>query len=118
MIRTMSEGVRIRCPFCSGKIAVDHEYYRELVGDVIPCPHCNEEIIVPSTGSKDTMFDMGKADRMKTTMRIQPLPTSMRADDDSALCPHCGAEIGCRDLVCITCGGRVPSQEPLQAESL
>ncbi|MFO7870552.1 MAG: hypothetical protein R6V03_03870 [Kiritimatiellia bacterium] len=114
---------KFRCPGCKGKISVDEDYYREIVGKVINCPHCSKRITIPRMQTKKDP-DVLPSDAFKNTQQIKPHPAAsppagnpgpvpapkpQTSDPDSAVCPHCGAEVGKRDKVCITCGEKLNS---------
>ncbi len=119
----MSDVTKIRCPHCSGKIAIDHDYFAELSGQVISCPHCAEQMSVPESSAQPSVSASG-AHGLDRTQEIQmpplsaparptPRPSVRRNESSGArLCPHCGVEVGERDRVCITCGEKIPLPEP------
>lgn len=108
--------IKFRCPYCSGKVAVDLEYYAELVGKVINCPHCAKEMIIPATIDPAKQNAQG-IHGMDVTQEIK-MPEehhtarSHPAAEGTRHCPHCGVEVGKRDRICITCGNRIPLPEP------
>ena len=112
----MSDNViKIRCPYCAGKIGVDAEYYQELVGKIVNCPHCSKEMIIPANSEVSGQNQQG-SHSLDTTQEIQVPPEVSKVvrqgSSDARHCPHCGVEVGKRDRVCITCGNKIPLPEP------
>ncbi len=107
--------IKFRCPYCAGKVAVDTDYYRDLVGKVVSCPHCEKAMIIPATVDTARMRTEG-SHGLDRTQEIQMPPalqrTMRQAPSESRHCPFCGVEVGRRDQVCITCGNRIPLPEP------
>ena len=106
---------KIRCPHCEGKIAVEDDYYHELIGTLVSCPHCAQEMLIPAinhageqTASGNHSVDVTREiERPADTRRQVIQPPS----DEGTFCPHCGAGIGLRDRICISCGTRMPTQD-------
>ncbi|MDI6774208.1 MAG: hypothetical protein QME60_02265 [Verrucomicrobiota bacterium] len=112
----MSENVvKIRCPYCAGKIGVDANYYQELAGEIINCPHCSKEMIVPANAEGTNQNSRG-SHNLDRTQEIQVFPKSDRtvqnAPTEARHCPHCKEEVRQRNRVCITCGRQIPLLEP------
>ena len=110
----MQAQVKVLCPTCHGKIAVDGDYYHELVGKAIDCPHCNKKMMVPGNTERSS-HQKAPFDDLRTTRKIELVPVSLPqppkpAHVDSTKCPHCGAEVGKRDRVCIRCESRLTPQ--------
>ena len=116
MVRMTTENImKFRCPYCAGKVAVDLEYYAELVGKVINCPHCAKEMIIPATIDPAKQNAKG-IHGMDVTQEIKIPDThtapTQHTSEGGRLCPHCGVEVGKRDRICISCGNRIPLPEP------
>jgi hypothetical protein len=112
----MSDGVlKIRCPYCAGKIGVDSDYYQELIGKIINCPHCSKEMIIPAN-SESARQNLEGSHSLDRTQEIQVPPQNTHAmrqpSGEARHCPHCGVEVGKRDRVCIACGNKIPLPEP------
>jgi len=107
--------IKIRCPYCAGKIGIDADYYQELVGKIVNCPHCSKEMIVPAN-SESAKSNLQGSHSLDMTQEIQMPPevskTVRSSPGEARHCPHCGVEVGKRDRVCISCGNRIPLPEP------
>ncbi|OGV68123.1 MAG: hypothetical protein A2498_16375 [Lentisphaerae bacterium RIFOXYC12_FULL_60_16] len=111
----MNPVVKVLCSLCHGKVALDEDYYHELVGKTIPCPHCKRPMSIP--GNTDRIHhQQAPFNDLRTTQKLQLVPVASAAPKpvpvkasapDGCRCPHCGAEVGRRDRVCITCEGRL-----------
>ncbi|MCK5849771.1 MAG: hypothetical protein KAH23_02555 [Kiritimatiellae bacterium] len=105
----MSNVTKLRCPACLGNIAMDTPYYKELAGEAIECPHCHAMISVPQIikppPAPDDEHPAVTVRDLKTTQPLQPIEELIKPKSKltTAICPHCGAEVGSRDLVCVTC---------------
>lgn len=105
----MSDITKLKCPSCLGNIAMDTFYYKELGGEAIECPHCKAMITVPQIVKKPPAPDAEQSTvtitDLKTTQPIQPVGEIVKPKAllTTAICPYCSAEVGARDLVCVTC---------------
>jgi hypothetical protein len=108
--------IKIRCPHCDGKIAIDQNFYQELEGKPIDCPHCNDKMAIPLLASVGDVTRPGAGRHsLDTTQKIQlppldaPPPTRTRQPQPQTRhCPHCRVEVGLRDRICIVCGKKIP----------
>ena len=115
----MENVTKIRCPYCAGKIAIEEDYYQELVGTVINCPHCGQQMIIPAsvapipTAAGSHSLDRTQEIKMPEEWQkpFQNSPLRQQADDVRK-CPYCHEEVGKRDRICISCGHKIPLQEP------
>jgi hypothetical protein len=100
--------IKIRCTACAGKIGIEEEYYRELVGRAISCPHCQAEMLVPANPAKPGETPSGAPPGVDVTQEINrpeaPSSIPKPRSGERRTCPFCGDEIGPRDRVCIRCG--------------
>ncbi len=120
----MSDIFKIRCPHCVEKIAIEREYYAELMEVAIECPHCEKPMIVPkqqglSPSPPTSGPQTGGGRSLDRTQEIQPVRpravtgfSSKSGDGRERRCTHCHAEVGNRDRICISCGNRLPPPEP------
>ena len=104
--------IKIRCPHCAGKIAIDEDIYDEFAEKVIHCPHCNEEMIVPKVPMTQKISPHTTLENIaKATMNLKPIIDialeSEDIDSGTRRCPHCGAEVGKKDRVCLSCEGKL-----------
>jgi hypothetical protein len=109
----MDTTVKLRCPHCDGKVAIDEEYYKEIVGQSVSCPHCNEGMKVPSTVKKmpkdqEPPLTHSKSHTYKVHKESSDWkPHEHREKEAPVHCPKCKEEVGRRDRVCITCGTKL-----------
>jgi hypothetical protein len=110
----MEETIRLRCPNCDGKLVIDEDYYKELVGHNINCPHCDVGMKIPSTVKKikENQDLHGAHGRSQTHAVHKPsttwTPPSLRqGEEEPAFCPKCKEEVGRRDRICISCGTKL-----------
>jgi len=103
----MEKVIKILCPVCHGKIAIDEGYYKELIGKAIDCPHCTRKIIVPGNTERIS-HQKAPFEDMRSTMKIELSPGANQQQStvqnaETTKCPKCGATVGIRDRVCIRC---------------
>jgi hypothetical protein len=101
--------IKLRCQVCAGKIALDEDYYRELIGHTVACPHCQAEVPVPAhvEQSKPKIEGVHSADNTQPLGRtVGNLPASGPAGIRK--CPFCNDGLGPRDRFCIKCGKKLP----------
>lgn len=101
------EVIKLKCPGCSGKIAIDQPYYLELQGTDISCPHCAQSIRIPPV-SQLPEHTATAPDDLRRTQKLQLIPVDIRtavppAKSEEKKCPGCGAKVGARDRICISC---------------
>jgi DNA-directed RNA polymerase subunit M/transcription elongation factor TFIIS len=81
--------VKMSCPFCSGHI----EYERKDEGQIIPCPHCGQDIELvqpePPPIPKAPHYSTAPPQRLKLKL---------------AHCPDCGREVSRKAETCPQCG--------------
>ena len=99
--------IKILCPACHGKIAIDESYYKELVGNPIECPHCTRKIIMPGNTER-LSHQKAPFEDLRSTMKIELTPVNQpthhkKHEPETTNCPKCGATVGIRDRICINC---------------
>ena len=106
----MTKEVKFNCPSCDGKLGVESDYLPEILDAVIRCPHCEDGIRVKLVA--EHVKRVGPQSRAaSSTYRVERTrlggsPVQVRADG-VPLCPHCHVEVGPRDRVCLSCGGKI-----------
>jgi hypothetical protein len=119
----MDEIVKLRCPHCDGKVALDEAFYAELIGQSINCPHCSEGMKIPTTVKKITRDREAnfRGNSRTPTQKVRnpatewtpPLIRVAETEEKPVYCPKCKEEVGRRDRVCVSCGTKLtPSDLP------
>jgi len=113
----MDEVIKLRCPHCDGKVALDEAFYKELVGKNIDCPHCSVEMKIPSTVKRNAdereahfrRHSRTATQKVQNPSRIWALPVRQvpGTEEKPVYCPKCKEEVGRRDRVCISCGTKL-----------
>lgn len=118
----MDRELKFDCPACNRSLTVYRNYLQTLMTSSFLCPHCGKELRVKISLEVATdPTDLGLP-RVSDTPVIRPRQTKPKdldeemdtelASDGKTYCPHCHDEVGERDKVCISCGGRIHPQTP------
>ena len=99
--------VRFQCPSCDGKMAVEPADMLALLGRVLSCPHCENELRV-NLAVENVAPKVKKSTVQHATFRVNRQMTESQlvqtTPDGAVYCPYCHVEVGKRDRACTTCG--------------
>lgn len=106
----MSENVvKLRCRACAGRIALDEDYYRELIGHTLTCPHCGAEVPVPAS-AEESDRNVAGMHSVATPRSVERPAGNPRAAAAAGVrkCPFCDDQVGPGDRFCVKCGNKLP----------